>query len=109
MVLPPDQTDGMRAAFKLGSPGLPDLRLSLSLPSAKPRVKVARSGLLWLARGGRRASLAFALGSRSAPSQKEIDGVICFPLPPLIQSKDTILAPLVTIQHHWLLEKEKTK
>lgn len=26
-----------------------------------------------------------------------------------MQSKDVILAPLVTIWHHWLLEKEKEK
>lgn len=59
-------------------------------------------------RGWQKASLTFALGSRSAPSQKETDGVICSPLSP-IQSKDTILAPLVTIQYHWLLGKEKAK
>lgn len=60
---------------------------------------------------GWEASLAFALGSRSALSWKETDGVICSlpPPSPPIQSKDTILAPLVTIQHHALLEKEKAK
>lgn len=56
---------------------------------------------------GRRRLLAFALGSRSASIRGMSLMMSSAPPSHPILSKDVILAPLVTIWYHWLLEKEK--